>query len=1153
MDIMSPVRKAIGELVEFASDYIIAPLKQFFGRWVSTTSSEKNIPEKKPPLPPETKIDKRKVSDSQNPDSIDEREQLTSIKRRERLEKSLKRSLTRSSYEDLPKIPEQKKNDSRLPRNSSSEELFKPVASGGIEASMLKSSEPVPREEIQITPLFEEAFSPVFLKSMSFGSDEVFSEIEKNSENSLIKRKNSAYEADYEYETEDSDSDTSSPSPSPLPPTDKYFLYEKSLRERSGLPTSRTSSIESDLEERPLTHNALHLARSYSTPSSSDEELGTYPQPVYKSISGTKHQLQKTKIISDLVGDLEDIKKEELDDSELKKQLEDIAKQSLGPGMLRALANEGLIQLPKDNTSDSDIETGSSEDENPVFTTEESSNDDSGLGSSSGSESEKSSEPVHQVKITLAKKERLIEKNKSLFDKLFHEYVIPEEDREPIKQKTLHSLTTTKITKEQLSSLIRRSIAGYKSPAEKLMQKTADLLEGDRPSPIKPEDILELTKKPRVTRGQVAALETLVKLAQKTIACTNINPYTPQTTATISQHLTSLEETLQEVNGAIKSIRDIEDETFWGADELDDEYLIKQTIAEDLKNIATVLQEKAHSLSLIQQSDFRQEADIHRNMQMLENLAISTLLERLQSKEDSYKILYQEKHTYKKYPPQRTAIKIKMALLRTEIKHLEKTRNELILLRDSFPIVPNDDGIIKDAVKKLKKYESSAAELLESVDLKDEYEDKKIKHLNKTGTETIERAIPVQVDGKMHVVHSSATPAHKVRFHLNGNEGNHEPYKVPYNGEIRNSATRDDPDHARNYYIQITKDEKGRVIEKVHRLGIPSRFWEKDAKQRKEDIKTVWKEVMVAGLAEDHENIPNFDTALDTGPENAIELPLSYTCLLSPDMFRKVTGFHENEHQMAEESIDALLAMADIPIQLEMRDSQGKMHTIWVKPDPVALILPMNQLAFSKTQQHLLRTFDLADKHNKKTAKKLFGDLGRKEKKGRGKTNVIGGSVGRFLQEHTELSSLEREQIEAISIEMARIIHNKLYHQGGVRPNYLGWLHQELCRLTKRQFIAGCKSGKDRTGNFCTSNTVESSEFHFRQKASEELGVSKSVAELMNFGHDLKTRERILNMNTAIHSSPSMKVTEYCVGFPGLKCDDTAMGLNNSQLVDVKN
>ncbi|MCL6268563.1 hypothetical protein M3P05_01170 [Sansalvadorimonas sp. 2012CJ34-2] len=936
-------------------------------------------------------------------------------------------------------------------------------------------------------------------------------------------------------------------------------------------------------QEHKKRNKPQHFMRSHSVPISSDDEdreNTSGNNDLLQSLSGIKRPVKK-RVHQELRRELDEIK-EQVDDvtkEEMQREIDQIVMQSLGPAMRRTLAEQGLISADKSIVVDSVSDSGISSDENIHTDSHESikvqfvivneeggdSGIDSGTEVSSNSDQEIDDSSDNEVKIFVkssGNKEALIAKYSSSVDKILKENNVPKTEWESVKHKVLHELSSGNVSKADLKQIVTQQVQNYKSSAEMMMQNTVTLMAGRRPTgPIKPEDILDLqNRQPHeqapVTSGDIAALETLAQITPPAIACCEYNPHTSGDDINITQQIAETETILSEVKSKLKAFTDLGSGTsaYWGGPgNSDDHYNIKTSVFEDLQQMETKLTNKLQALELSRKGDFRQLKNIAPSVDLFDKVALELLEEKISQTSEDLESLNQSLKKQRFLSFSWSKKKAKIAIKETLLKELNKAHQKVQSARDKCKLTPNDDGIVIDAVKQLKKYEKAIAEAMESVDLKEEYELSKTEMLNDTYTESLEEDIPLQVDGAFHKIHTTAKPAHEARFTLEGEDGEIEPHKTPYGGTIRNSATKYDPDHARNFYIQKTVDEAGNVIERVFRLGIPTRFWDDPIKR--EDIETVWKEVFVAQICETHADIPGFKDAVDKGPEHAVPLPMSYTCLLSPDMFRKITGLHENEHMMAEEAIETLLEMEDKPIELEIRDSQsGELHTVWVKPDSVALIMPLNQLAFSKTQKHLLGTFKLANKYNKKAAIKMFGDFGRKPKKGRD-TEHLGGSVGQYLNDHQkDISPLEREQIIAISTEMARVIHNKLYHKGGARPNYLGWLQQELCRLTNRNYVTGCKSGKDRTGNACTANTVESAEAHYRLKAAIEEGKKDpSIPEIMNFGTDLQTSERVLNMNTALFLSPSMGITRNCVGFSGLKCDDTALGVNSPQLVYVKN
>ena len=297
-----------------------------------------------------------------------------------------------------------------------------------------------------------------------------------------------------------------------------------------------------------------------------------------------------------------------------------------------------------------------------------------------------------------------------------------------------------------------------------------------------------------------------------------------------------------------------------------------------------------------------------------------------------------------------------------------------------------------------------------------------------------------------------------------------DPYENAYQGKFCPSMKRDEDEHCVNLMtVEMTMDNEP-VYDEI-RVGIPHAFAvDESSRQRVTDLR--WREVITTAAIQKH--MPAVQQAmLNPGNHEPIEVPISYNCLLSPDLFRRFSHINDNENTWAHETIKLVNEINNGPhLTLRMRDSSGSYHSIKVKPTIFMSVTPCNELSYDSIIPNL-GTWYIADKLTKQTLTSLFGSLDP--------DSEITGYVGRHLGRLSKDSPEFNETME-LSELIRKLFKQKDHHKLMQEPMYFSDLLTELGRVMNMANVIGCKSAKDRTGNKSQSDMKMAAECHLARK-----------------------------------------------------------------------
>ena len=400
-------------------------------------------------------------------------------------------------------------------------------------------------------------------------------------------------------------------------------------------------------------------------------------------------------------------------------------------------------------------------------------------------------------------------------------------------------------------------------------------------------------------------------------------------------------------------------------------------------------------------------------------------------------------------------------------------------------------------------------------------------------------------EGQYHKVKVSHTPPACLTFGK-GIEGNKDPLKL--DGRFIPSCQRD-ADRAVNMSVTHVTME-GEDIMKEVRVGIPFAFAVSGGAARKATTLRRFQDILtVCGMTFFEDQMLSCFHATGTPSKSPMRLSVLNINLLSPDnlrpAFSSIPGI-DNERLWCYKMEKRIGELNGKPLVLPVRRKDGMEGSVTVLPEIFMVVCPCNQLAYASSMQ-FTKTWENADKYNQKTFTHLFGELDPDKP-------ISGDSyVQRFLNENPDLDPILKKELLELCDLIRYIFANKIHHQLGDQPFIFTTCLSELGRVMNMAIVSGCKSAKDRTGNYERSNIEMALRLHLVRKEMAnrirerygddyDAGVSRSVEQILPPIDRRMTTEDFYNHTMALLCTGQVEVTMECLGKPGFKIPDYMLG-----------
>ncbi|CAM3781004.1 inositol phosphate phosphatase SopB [Parendozoicomonas haliclonae] len=373
---------------------------------------------------------------------------------------------------------------------------------------------------------------------------------------------------------------------------------------------------------------------------------------------------------------------------------------------------------------------------------------------------------------------------------------------------------------------------------------------------------------------------------------------------------------------------------------------------------------------------------------------------------------------------------------------------------------------------------------------------------------------------------------------------------LSFDGHTYPSCQRDAP---RAVNLMVTRVKLGDdVILKEVRTAVPYAYAVSKKAERNQITDQRWRDILtLCSVSYFPRRVLNNFCPEGELSKPAFAVPGFYMCLLSPDNLRPPFSTFEgvdNERNWCYEIDKKMEDLSSKPLQLNIRKRDGQKGHITIRPNLFLFVCPCNQLGYSSSLD-FAKAWENADVYNHKAFLKLFGTTSPDE------PIKPDSFVGTFLTEHQTLDPIVLKEIEEIAYLLRSMFTRRLHHTLGQEPflfhNYLS----ELGRLLGVANISGCKSAKDRTGNYERSNIEMALRLSLsRRKLKESLGTMEPGEGAATEESSLQSMQVLppidrhltdtdfFNNSLLLLCSNQLENTMDCTGKPGVKIPRYMLG-----------
>ncbi|WP_281647708.1 inositol phosphate phosphatase SopB [Parendozoicomonas sp. Alg238-R29] len=345
---------------------------------------------------------------------------------------------------------------------------------------------------------------------------------------------------------------------------------------------------------------------------------------------------------------------------------------------------------------------------------------------------------------------------------------------------------------------------------------------------------------------------------------------------------------------------------------------------------------------------------------------------------------------------------------------------------------------------------------------------------------------------------------------------------------------------------RVTADDT-EVMKEV-RCGVPYAFAIKDGERRKQVTHDRFLDMLTAcGLTFFEEQMLDHFYAADKTPKGEFELPIFYNCLLSPDILRKVASYIpflslESENLWCYKMSKRINEFNDRVATLPLRLKDGTQGSVKVKPNIFFFVNPCNQLSHGRRLSAFSGTWAAADSYNEEAFRRLFGELNPD------KPITAKCYVQQFFDNNPNLSCEIKQELEELHQLLRYILYNKLHHARSDMPFILSNCISELGRIMNMAVVSGCKSAKDRTGNYERCNIEMAMQLHLSRKnllvklQEATAGGSPLPDKILPPWDRWMTAHDFYNIAGLLVCSGQMEIAMKNLGIPGFKTPDYMLG-----------
>lgn len=330
-------------------------------------------------------------------------------------------------------------------------------------------------------------------------------------------------------------------------------------------------------------------------------------------------------------------------------------------------------------------------------------------------------------------------------------------------------------------------------------------------------------------------------------------------------------------------------------------------------------------------------------------------------------------------------------------------------------------------------------------------------------------------------------------------------------------------------------------IMKEVRGGVPYAFKIDDLDKRTQVTEKRFQDILTAcGITYFEDEMLSHFYPEGTSSKTAFGMPVIYNCLLSPDKLRKRAQFiiPEDEREWCRQIALHIEELNKSVVKLPIQKKDGTKGFVNVQPDILFFVNPCNQLSHGGYSLFSGIWAD-ADQYNEQAFLHLFGVLNPNEP-------ITADCYMQKALDNPNLAPEIKQELKELSQQLRYIYIHKLHHNLDAQPFLFANYISELGRIMNMAVFSGCKSAKDRTGNYERCNIEIAMQLHLareRFKAKLHATAEASSSERILPPVDQRmTTDNLYNSTGLLISSGQMEIAMRNLCIPGFKVPDYMLG-----------